>query len=82
MITLPKSNLPSEVIQADRLEWLMQVQRGEQGDPALLLTGLSVTDAERWDIGITGAWQRESDPSQIVLKLPKPALGPTKMPAR
>ncbi|ESY88058.1 hypothetical protein X739_07435 [Mesorhizobium sp. LNHC220B00] len=75
--TSTQINLPSKQIQADRLAWLEQVRRNEQGNPALLLSGLTSTaDSERWDIGIAGAWQRESDPSQIVLKLPKPASHP------
>jgi len=73
MAEIIKSNLPSEAIQADCLTWLAQVQRGEQGDSAKLLRGLSSSDTERWETGIADAWQHPSDPTKIVLKLPKPA---------
>lgn len=68
--------LPSETIQADRLAWLTQVQRGELGDPAKLLTGVSASDLHRWEIGVADAWQHPRDPTKIVLKLPKPTGHP------
>lgn len=71
-----KGNLPSESILEDMREWLAQVQRGEQGDPAKLLTGLLASSPERWDIGIADAWPHETDPSKVVLKFPKPANHP------
>lgn len=72
-ISLPKSSLPSEAIQADRLAWLQQVQRGEQGDPAKLLSGLqSSSDGHGWDTGILGAELYQENPSEIVLTLRKP----------
>lgn len=69
-------NLPSVTIQADRRTWLQKIRRGEHGDPALLLSGLSSADRERWEIGVESAWQRAGHHSQIVLKLPKPSSHP------
>ncbi|MER8843392.1 hypothetical protein [Mesorhizobium australicum] len=74
--TSTQIGLPSTQIQADRRVWLQQVQRGEQGDPAKVLKGLSASYPLRWEIGIADAWQHQSDPTKIVLKLPKPASYP------
>jgi len=42
----------------------------------LLLSGFRDADRERWEIGIQGIWQRATDPSQVVLELPKPTSHP------
>ncbi|MGX5830073.1 hypothetical protein [Mesorhizobium sp. 43Arga] len=75
-ITPIKGNLPSEAIQADLLKWLEQVRSREEGNPDRLLTGLSSSDPERWEIGVVDAWLHKSDPTKIVLKFPKPASHP------
>ena len=66
-------DLPSEETQAALKEWLAQVQRGEEGNPALLLVGLRASDTDRREVGIIDARLHPEDPSKIGLTLRKPA---------